>query len=300
MHQQTKAISFGLAAVLCWSTVATAFKIALSLQSITQLILIGCITTVVLLSALLATQNRLTETMQYLKTDWPKALLYGTLNPILYYAILLSAYELLPAQIAQPINYTWAIVLALMAVPFLGQTLHKSDLIALVICYTGVVIMSAGAGAQNQSATLHGIALALLSTVVWASYWILNSRDQRPPTVALLQNFLCALPIAAALAWKFGGTAGWSVNGILAGAYIGIFEMGLAFVFWLQAMKLTNNTSRISNLIFISPFLSLVLIYFVLGETIHCFTYVGLGFILLGIFIQNRGAKGQPPNTQKL
>jgi len=29
MHSETRAIAYGLAAVLCWSTVATAFKIAL-------------------------------------------------------------------------------------------------------------------------------------------------------------------------------------------------------------------------------------------------------------------------------
>ena len=69
--------------------------------------------------------------------------------------------------------------------------------------------------------------------------------------------------------------------------------MGLAFVFWLQAMKNTNNTSRISNLIFLSPFLSLILIYFILGETIHLYTYLGLVLILGGIAVQNWGKQQQ-------
>jgi drug/metabolite transporter (DMT)-like permease len=286
---ETKAISFGLAAVLCWSTVATAFKVALALQTIPQLLFIACLTSVLFLSVVLAFQGRLLTTLSDLRKDWPKAIVFGLLNPILYYVVLLSAYELLPAQVAQPINYTWAIVLAFMAVPFLGQKLAKTDLLALLICYSGVVIISSGAGSGNQQATVTGVVLALASTIIWASYWILNSRDQRAPTPALLQNFLCALPVTAILLWMMEPSGVWSWPGWLAGMYIGIFEMGLAFVFWLQAMKNTGNTSRISNLIFLSPFLSLILIYFVLGEVIHLYTYVGLVLILGGIGIQNWG-----------
>lgn len=43
-------------------------------------------------------------------------------------------------------------------------------------------------------------------------------------------------------------------EGVLGAAYVGLFEMGICFVMWLMAMKLTNNTARISNLIFLSLF----------------------------------------------
>ncbi len=293
MKNESKALAYGLAAVLCWSTVATAFKIALSLQSIAQLIFVACLTSVVLLCCVLAVQSRLRTTLTSLQNDWPRALLFGVLNPLLYYFVLLSAYDILPAQVAQPINYTWAIVLAFMAVPFLGQALRKADLIALVICYTGVLIISSGASGGDQSATFKGVALALFSTVIWASYWILNSRDDRPPTPALLQNFLCALPVAAVLAFSISGSPAWTSNGVLAGIYIGFFEMGLAFVFWLQAMKATDNTSRLSNLIFLSPFISLILIHLILGEEIHPYTFIGLILILAGIAYQNHAPPAQ-------
>ena len=289
MHTENRALLFGIAAVLCWSTVATAFKIALSHQSVAQLIFVACTTSVLFLAGLLAYQKRLLNTLADLRSHWKKALMFGAINPLLYYFVLLSAYELLPAQVAQPINYTWAIVLAFMAVPFLGQTLRKADLIALVICYSGVVVISSGAGGSDQGTTIKGVLLALASTVIWASYWILNSRDDRAPTPALFQNFLCALPFAAALALV--SPMQWNLAALLAGAYIGVFEMGLAFVFWLQAMKNTQNTSRISNLIFLSPFVSLIFIYFILNEPIHPFTYVGLGLILAGIYVQNRAPK---------
>jgi hypothetical protein len=48
----------------------------------------------------------------------------GFLNPFAYYFVLLQAYDLLPAQEAQPLNCTWAITLSLLSVPLLKQPLR--------------------------------------------------------------------------------------------------------------------------------------------------------------------------------
>jgi len=66
-HSETRAIAYGLAAVLCWSTIATAFKIALQYQSVPQLILIACATSFLFLACLLAWQGRLVSTIVDLK-----------------------------------------------------------------------------------------------------------------------------------------------------------------------------------------------------------------------------------------
>ncbi len=69
------------------------------------------------------------------------------------------------------------------------------------------------------------------------------------------------------------------------------FEMGITYIFWLKAMKLTNNSSKIANLIFISPFLSLVFIYLLVGEKILLSTFVGLVLIILGLLLQQKKEK---------
>ena len=68
---------------------------------------------------------------------------------------------------------------------------------------------------------------------------------------------------------------------------MGLFEMGITFALWLTAMKYAakpdgGGTARIANLIFLSPFLSLILIHFLIGETILPTTFVGLGLIVIG------------------
>ena len=47
--------------------------------------------------------------------------LMGLLNPVAYYLILFKAYTILPAQVAQPLNMVWPIVLVLLSMPILGQ-----------------------------------------------------------------------------------------------------------------------------------------------------------------------------------
>ena len=75
-------------------------------------------------------------------------------------------------------------------------------------------------------------------------------------------------------------------QGLAGAAYIGAFEMGFTFVLWLMAMKLTNSTAKIANLIFLAPFVSLFLIWSILGEAIFPSTVLGLLLILLGLLIQ--------------
>ncbi|WLQ11765.1 DMT family transporter [Hahella aquimaris] len=284
---ESLALRYGLSAVLLWSTVATAFKLALAQQSVSQLVFFASLTSVFALGAALLWQGRLTEAMRSLQENGWRALCFGLLNPLLYYHILFYAYDLLPAQVAQPINYTWALMLAFLAVPFLGHKLTLTDVIAMLVSYSGVVVISFGGDDSGQSLNLLGIALALVSTLVWAAYWILNSRDKRDPVIGLFQNFLFATPCAAVLAWPLN-LAPAALGGAV---YVGLFEMGVTFMLWLMAMKYTRHASRISNLIFISPFISLLLIHFILGEKIHMLTLVGLGFIIAGLAIQARSAK---------
>ena len=74
-----------------------------------------------------------------------------------------------------------------------------------------------------------------------------------------------------------------SIETLLGGLYVGLFEMGIAFVLWMNALRLTDNPLRISSLIFLAPPLSLVLIATVLNETIAGSTLVGLVIILTGL-----------------
>ena len=61
-----------------------------------------------------------------------------------------------------------------------------------------------------------------------------------------------------------------------------------AFRVRLTSMRLAPSAARISTLIFLSPFLSLVFIHFLLGERIPASTFGGLLLIVGGLALQQR------------
>lgn len=296
-----KALIFALMAVGMWSTVATAFKIALQYLEPAQLLLWAAIFSIIVLSAVVTLQGKWSELRQLTTKEWAASVLYGALNPALYYMVLFAAYDLLPAQEAQALNYSWALTLAFLSVPFLGQKLRLQDLLAGLVCYGGVlVIATRGDVLGLEFSNLPGVGLALFSTLIWAGYWILNAKDKREPVIGLMLNFIMALPILLLINAYLGLLTLPEPKGLAAAAYVGVFEMGVAFVCWLTAMRLTSQTAKISNLIFLSPFISLILIYFLLGETIYPSTLIGLGFIIGGLLIQQRKSAAQKAALKEL
>ena len=285
---ERRALGFGLSAVLLWSTVATAFKLTLAEFSPIQMLTIASIVSSTALFAVCAFQGKLSQlSTTFLSNPW-YYLLLGLVNPLAYYLILFKAYDLLPASQAQAINYSWAITLTLMAAVFLGQKIRKQDWVACTFSYAGVVVIATKGdvlGMQFDSPL--GVALALLSTLLWAGYWILNTKNKADPVVGVLLGFLVALPFAIGLTIFQGESFSQiTAKGWMAVTYVGLFEMGITFVLWLSALKLTNNTARISNLIFASPFISLMLLSTIIGEEIHPSTLFGLVLIIAGLVIQ--------------
>ncbi len=286
MDNITRAYWYAGITVLLWSTVATAFKLALQLLDIYQLILYACATSCLVLLTALSVQGDAGKLANTFRVHWRITLISGCLNPLMYYLVLFAAYDRLPAQVAQPINYTWAIVLTVLSVVILGQRITMRDVLATMVCYTGVVLICVQGQWHLPVTSLAGIGLALGSTLIWASYWIINIRDSREPTIALTLNFLVALPLALTLCWVMSSPFDVTLKGMGVAGYIGLVEMGLAFLFWSRALKLAPNTSLVSNLVFLSPFLSLILIHNVLGENIHITTWLGLVVIIAGLMLQ--------------
>ena len=232
-------------------------------------------------------QKKINDVKVYILNNYKKVFLLGLVNPFLYYLVLFKAYDLLPAQEAQAINYTWALMLAFLSVIFLKQKLTIKDIFAGIICYFGVLIISTkGEPFSLNFSNIDGVLLALLSTVLWSMYWIINTKQKADPIVGLFSNFLVSLPIIIIYFLITQPLVMPDIKGILAASYVGFFEMGITFLFWLKAMQSASSTAKIANLIFISPFISLIFIYFIVGEQIYISTLIGLTVIILGLILQ--------------
>lgn len=293
MKNHTKSYIYAGFAILAWSSVSTAFKLALVHLSPVVLLLLSSIVA----TAFLALYNAVVQQdcFRSFSRNIYRSIPAGFLNPYLYYVILFTAYSRLRAQEAQSLNYTWALVLPLFSMILCGERFRRKDLVALLISFTGVLLISTkGRILSLDFSDPIGTSLALGSSIIWALYWIVSLKDTRTNTVKLFYNFYVGT-LFIMIHVIIGRISLFHADFILGPAlllavWIGIFEMGLTFILWLKALQLTKNTAAISNLIFLSPFLSMFLISGILKESIHMATIIGLVLIVGSNLLQKSGS----------
>ena len=279
--------------IFFWSTVPTAFKISLGELDVLPMLTIAALTSTLVLLIVVLAGNKFALIRKSSGKELLDSAISGLINPFLYYLILLKAYLLLPAQVAQPVNLIWPIILVFLSVPVLGQKIERKSFIALFVSFAGVYIISSqGKPFHFGGSDLTGVLLATGSSVFVAIYFIFNTRDKRDEAVKLFLNFLFG---SAYLVIAMIVTGQWKVEigfkGALGSVYIGIFEMGITFFFWLKALRLAPTVDKVSNLVYFAPFLSLVFVHFILKEPVYYTTPAGLLLIISGILIQSRRTK---------
>jgi drug/metabolite transporter (DMT)-like permease len=283
-----KAYISAILAVLFWSTCPTAFKLGLRYVNTWQLLTGATFTSTLVLGILTLLQGKFHNLRSITKKDLLFSSLMGLLNPVAYYLILFKAYQILPAQVAQPLNMIWPILLVLLAVPILRQRISWLSMGAMLISFSGVLLVSLmGGTVSDDPRNRLGIILALSTSILWALYFLYNSRSHLDPVFRLFLNFAFASVYLLLAGTVVDHPLPDQPEGWLAAVYVGIFEMGVTFVLWVMAIRLAPTSDRISNLVYIAPFLNLLLASRILGENIYMTTVAGIILLVAGIVIQN-------------
>ena len=291
MEKQKSAYLYAFAAVLFWATSASAFKICLSPERLNVpvlLVLFGAsLTSTVIFFVHLVLSGKVRLLSALSREDITHSAFLGFLNPFLYYIGLFKAYSILPAQEAQPLNFVWPLTLILLSIPILKQKIKRRDILAILISFFGVLVISTKGHLLSFRLTDPlGVALATGSSIPWALYWIYNVRNKRDEALSLFLNFTWASIYVFALLLVTGKLQVLNLKSTLGVIYVSLFEMGITFLVWLKALKLSRTTAHVASLIYLVPFLSLIVIHFVLGETILPSTIAGAVLIIGGILLQ--------------
>ncbi|MDZ7763180.1 MAG: EamA family transporter [Melioribacteraceae bacterium] len=244
LRTETVGILYALSAVLLWSTVATAFKLTLAGLNYAQLLFYASLTSTIVLFFFAMKESR-TDVLNIFKgEDFLKNLLLGLFNPFLYYLVLFQAYSLLPAQEAQPLNYTWPITISIFSVIFLGQKLSLRTIIGLISAFFGVVIIATRGDIFGLSFhNLFGVILAVGSSLIWAAFWTMSLIDKRKNSIKLFSAFLFGTIFTFLYVLLFESFSFTGVEFLLGAVYIGLFEMGITFFLWMKGLELSLNES---------------------------------------------------------
>jgi drug/metabolite transporter (DMT)-like permease len=289
LTKQNKAYLFAGTAVLMWSTVGSAFKLTLSYLSPIEMLLYASIVSIIVLFIIIIIQKKIPVLIASKKKDVFHSALNGLLNPFLFYIVLFYSYDMMLTQEAMVINFTWPLPLTLLSILILKQKISWKSVMAIAISFFGIVIVATkGDLLSMKFQNPAGVTLALSSTIIWSFFWIVNIRDKRDEVIKLFLNFSFGFIyiLITAIVMNILKVPPWqAIIGVL---YIGIFEMGIAYVFWLKGLQLSSTTAKVSNLLFLAPFISLVLINLIVGEQLLWSTLAGLAFVVVGIFLQRR------------
>jgi drug/metabolite transporter (DMT)-like permease len=290
LEKQTRAYLFAAATISFWSTVAAAFKLTLAHVSSEELLLYSTLFSLLILGTIVITSGRFADIRRWPAGEFLRSALLGFLNPFLYYLVLFKAYSLLPAQEALTLNFIWPIVLVLFSIVILRQRITLKTLLAMLVSFSGALVISTRGDVLGFRFTHPlGAGLAMGSSAVWALYWVYGTKDSRDAISRLCMNFFFGFIFVALYMALFSSPRLVGGEGLVGSLYVGAFEMGVTYVVWLYALRLSRTTAQVSNLIYLTPFLSLIVVHLVVGEQIYVSTMVGLFLIVGGILLQHYG-----------
>jgi drug/metabolite transporter (DMT)-like permease len=292
MKLENKIYLYTFFVILMWSTIPSAFKLTLkNVDPINMLFYTSGISLFIFLIIIIGQNNQ-----EYLKSFTKKDYLFssflGALNPFIYYIILFEVYRLLPAQEAQPINLIWTILIPFLSWIILKQKIQIKNIFALIISFFGVfILVSHGNFFSLVFSNTFGIFLGIFSAIIWGTFWVYNIKDERKDILKLFLNFFFGFIYITIYLLIVSTITMPSLQSLIGLIYIGAFEMGITFLLWLKIIELSENTAKITNLILLVPFISLIFISLIIGEKILWSSIMGLIFIILGILIQKQNKK---------
>ncbi len=231
-------------------------------------------------------QHKIQIITSYSFSDYANFILMGFLGVFLYTFCLFEAINYLSAHEAFILNYLWPVLVVMFSVIFFKETLTAEKLLGVIFSFGGVIVLFTKGNVQTINLdNLIGTIYALVGAIAYALYSVIGKHQEYDKYVSTMFNYLFAAFFTLPFLFPSFNPPSLSILQWSALLWLGIFANGFAFVFWFQALH-HGDTSQVTNLVYFTPFLSLVYSYFILGEEIFITSYIGVFLIVLGILIQ--------------
>jgi len=263
-----KAIAYLLIAAVLWSTSGIFLKI-LNWQPIAVLGARSFFSGLVFLVYLRRIPRRLT------RWHWVAAIC-SVLTQLLY----ITSIQMTTAANAIFLQYTAPLYILLFGYWLLREKPSRTDWIAMLIIFAGLGLffgdkLAPGGFVGNLLAIISGVTMAMMTVAMRAQ------KDGTPAESFLLANLLGTL-----LGGYFVFQQPWTIANWGVVLFLGVFQIGLAFLLYSQAIKVIPalETTLIGML---EPILNPVWVFFFIAETPGPMAFIGAIVVLAGVVISS-------------
>lgn len=285
-----KTYIFAAVAIFFWSTVATVSKLLLGTMDEYQVLCISALFAALALLAVNLFTGRLKQLRTFRLMDYVKMIGPSLLGNFLYYVFYYGGTARMPASQAFIVNYLWPIMSVVFACILLKEQLTGRKIAAFAMSFLGVFTVAGGDLLRFDGNILLGMAMCAAGAVCYGAFTALIKKWDYDRFLSMMLGFFASFLLSLAVSVIKG--VSWDIAPVafLGFGWNGVCCMALASTSWALALK-DGNTAKVSNLAYITPFLSLVWVAVFLKEMPTVWSVAGLCLIVLGIFIQLKGKK---------
>ena len=202
---------------------------------------------------------------------------------ILTQFLFITSTKLTTAANAIFLQYTGPIYVVLLAFWFLREKPSRTDWLSMLVIFLGLTLFF---GDKLSTEGFYGNLLAILSGVTGAIMMV-SFRAQKNGNPA--ESSLIAFLVTAIFGFPFVLKETWTLNSWSILAFLGIFQIGLAFIFFTKGIK--HIPALEANLIgTLEPVLNPIWVFLFYGESIGLFALIGGLIVLGGVALSARGS----------
>lgn len=282
-----KNYKYAIVTVLIWSTMAAMVKKMLYNIPNLEALSISSIFAFLFLLIVNLKNGAVKEMKKYSVKDYGIMSGLGFIGLFLYSALYYYGLAKLTSQEACILNYLWPIMLVIFSCIILKEKLTFTKVIAMLCSFVGIIILSLGNGSFLTGNSAFGIISCIIAAACYGLFSVLNKKGDYNQNILMMITWFVVAVCAMVLGLM---TETWvPIKGIqwLGILWLGIVIDAVAYLLWALALKGVENTAKIANLAYLTPFLSLVVSAIFLKETIQLRAFIALLFIIGGILLQN-------------
>ncbi len=215
----------------------------------------------------------------------------GITGFFLYMIAFNQGLSMVTAATGSVIIATVPVITALLARFFYKEKLQMFQWIAILIEFSGVAALTLINGVFSINVGLFWLFLAALAL---SAYNLLQRKLTK--TYSALQTstysiFFGTLLLAVFAPVSMKEAAHAPAIQFVYIVVLGVCSSAIAYVSWAKAFSMAKQTSQVSNYMFVTPFLTSILGFWIAKEVPDRATSIGGGIILIGLLIFNFGEK---------